>query len=91
MGIGIAAAHVKCGIPVTVTDAAPDALAKSQPAILEEAVWLSAEEAGRPAGQTDDLVDFLLAPVPSFRCDPFPRRACRPNSPRIANGPWRRC
>ncbi|MCY2994842.1 MAG: 3-hydroxyacyl-CoA dehydrogenase NAD-binding domain-containing protein [Planctomycetota bacterium] len=37
MGVGIAAAHLKHLVPVTVVDAAADALARATPAILEEA------------------------------------------------------
>ncbi|MBU6309027.1 MAG: enoyl-CoA hydratase/isomerase family protein [Planctomycetes bacterium] len=39
MGAGIAASHLRAGVPVTVVDVNPEALAVSVPGILEEAAW----------------------------------------------------
>ena len=39
MGAGIAASHLRAGLPVTVIDVNPEALAASVPGILEEAAW----------------------------------------------------
>jgi 3-hydroxyacyl-CoA dehydrogenase/enoyl-CoA hydratase/3-hydroxybutyryl-CoA epimerase/3-hydroxyacyl-CoA dehydrogenase/enoyl-CoA hydratase/3-hydroxybutyryl-CoA epimerase/enoyl-CoA isomerase len=51
MGIGISAAHLRHLIPVTVVDAATEALARAAPAILEQAT----DEAAEPAAKRQRL------------------------------------
>jgi 3-hydroxyacyl-CoA dehydrogenase/enoyl-CoA hydratase/3-hydroxybutyryl-CoA epimerase/3-hydroxyacyl-CoA dehydrogenase/enoyl-CoA hydratase/3-hydroxybutyryl-CoA epimerase/enoyl-CoA isomerase len=48
MGISLAAVNLKHGIPVAVTDAAPDALERAVPLILDEAAWDPASQASDP-------------------------------------------
>jgi 3-hydroxyacyl-CoA dehydrogenase/enoyl-CoA hydratase/carnithine racemase len=55
MGSGIAASHLRAGLPVTVVDVNPDALATGVPGILAEAAW------DRLAKRTDEARALELA------------------------------
>ena len=71
MGIGIAAAHLKHLLPVTVVDASADALARATPAILAEAagdVALAATNP-RPSETLAALLQSALDHEPLAPCD----------------------